>query len=154
MLKHAETGTGGIPRRAFNNPRAMESLGSSNLSNSFALGDTSPSARLGGRELPALNTRGFVQGKERLNAVKREMQKDIRAIQKALPTLDPDSIGSKTLRSREATLRQEVEVLNRQVRQGGYLNTPAANRQANPNGNFYVPKEYADRAGINTTRSF
>lgn len=33
MEKRAETGTGGIPRRAFNNPRAMESLGSSNLSN-------------------------------------------------------------------------------------------------------------------------
>ncbi len=33
MLKHAESGTGGIPRRAFNNPRAMESLGASNLSN-------------------------------------------------------------------------------------------------------------------------
>jgi len=32
MLKHAESGTGGIPRRAFNNPRAMGSLGSSNLS--------------------------------------------------------------------------------------------------------------------------
>ena len=32
MLKHAESGTGGIPRRAFNNPRAMDSLGSSNLS--------------------------------------------------------------------------------------------------------------------------
>ncbi len=34
MLKHAESGTGGIPRRAFNKPRAMESLGSSNLSDS------------------------------------------------------------------------------------------------------------------------
>lgn len=30
--KFAESGTGGIPRRAFNDPRAMESLGSSNLS--------------------------------------------------------------------------------------------------------------------------
>lgn len=37
MEKRAETGTGGIPRRAFNNPRAMESLGSSNLANSFDL---------------------------------------------------------------------------------------------------------------------
>lgn len=38
MEKRAESGTAGIPRRAFNNPRALESLGSSNLSNSFTLG--------------------------------------------------------------------------------------------------------------------
>jgi hypothetical protein len=37
MEKYAESGTGGIPRRAFNDPRAMNSLGSSNLSNSFTL---------------------------------------------------------------------------------------------------------------------
>lgn len=34
--KFAESGTGGIPRRAFNDPRALESLGSSNLSQTFA----------------------------------------------------------------------------------------------------------------------
>ena len=37
MEKYAESGTAGIPRRAFNNPRAMDSLGSSNLSNNFSL---------------------------------------------------------------------------------------------------------------------
>ena len=37
MEKHAESGTGGIPRRAFNDPRALASLGSSNLSPSFGL---------------------------------------------------------------------------------------------------------------------
>lgn len=37
MEKYAESGTGGIPRRAFNNPRAMDSLGSSNLSNNLSL---------------------------------------------------------------------------------------------------------------------
>lgn len=36
MEKFAESGTGGIPRRAFNNPRAMASLGSSNLTQTFA----------------------------------------------------------------------------------------------------------------------
>ena len=35
MEKYAESGTGGIPRRAFNDPRALASLGSSNLSNQF-----------------------------------------------------------------------------------------------------------------------
>ena len=34
--KHAESGTGGIPRRAFNDPRALASLGSSNLSTQFS----------------------------------------------------------------------------------------------------------------------
>jgi hypothetical protein len=37
--KHAESGTAGIPRRAFNNPRAMESFGSSNLSNQLSDAD-------------------------------------------------------------------------------------------------------------------
>ena len=36
MPKYAESGTGGIPRRAFNDPRALSSLGSSNLSSGFS----------------------------------------------------------------------------------------------------------------------
>ena len=179
--KHAESGTGGIPRRAFNNPRAMASLGSSNLSNNFSLNEAQRAiselaqeggvdraiaairggeagianeARLNGRQLPALNTRGFVAGKDRAIAVARQIRKDVREIQKALPSLDKDGIGYKTLSSREATLRQELAVISPQVRNGGYLNSPRANAQANPNQNYYVPKEYADRARINTTRSF
>jgi len=95
-----------------------------------------------------------VSGKERVRSVVREMDKDIRAINKALPTLDKDGIGFKTLSSRVATLRQEKAVLQTQVKNGGYLNSRAGNAQANPNENYYVPKEYADRAGVNTTRSF
>ena len=157
MLKYAESGTGGIPRRAFNDPRALASLGSSNLSTQFGGGGEASfanEARLNGRQLPALNTRGFVSGKERVRSVVREMDKDIRAINKALPTLDKDGIGFKTLSSRVATLRQEKSVLQTQVKNGGYLNSRAGNAQANPNENYYVPKEYADRAGVNTTRSF
>lgn len=156
LPKHAESGTGGIPRRAFNDPRALASLASSNLSTQFGGGEAgiANEARLNGRQLPALNTRGFVSGKERVRSVVREMDKDIRAINKALPTLDKDGIGFKTLSSRVATLRQEKAVLQTQIKNGGYLNSRAGNAQANPNENYYVPKEYADRAGINTTRSF
>lgn len=35
LSKYAESGTGGIPRRAFNDPRALASLESSNLSTQF-----------------------------------------------------------------------------------------------------------------------
>lgn len=154
--KHAESGTGGIPRRAFNDPRALASLGSSNLATQFGGGEAgiANEARLNGRQLPALNTRGFVRGGDDAYRVQREIRKDIRAIQKALPTMDKDGIAYKTLRSREATLRQEDAVIDQQIRNGGYLNTRVANLRANPNRNIYVPKEYADRAGINTTRSF
>lgn len=181
MEKYAESGTGGIPRRAFNDPRALASLGSSNLATNPSLASAQRAidelaqaggvdraiaairrdeasianeARLNGRQLPALNTRGFVAGKERATAVARQIRKDVREIQKALPSMDKDGIAYKTLRSREVTLRQELAVISQQVRNGGYLNSRAANAQANPNGNYYVPKEYADRAGINTTRSF
>lgn len=50
LPKHAESGTAGIPRRAFNNPRALESLGSSNLANRFILGS-------GGQTLARNNTK-------------------------------------------------------------------------------------------------
>ena len=40
MEKYAESGTGGIPRRAFNDPRALASLGSSNLSTQFGGGQS------------------------------------------------------------------------------------------------------------------
>lgn len=68
--------------------------------------------------------------------------------------MDKDSIGYKTLQSREVTLRATLAGLSQQIRNGGYLNSRAANAQANPNENYYVSKEYADRAGINTTNSF
>lgn len=157
MEKFADTPVGGIPRRAFDNPRAMESLGSSNLSTQFGgRGEAAfaNEARLNGRRLPTLNTAGFVAGKERVRAVVREIDKDIRAINKALPTLDKDGIGFKTLSSRAATLRATNAGLRQQIKNGGYLNTRAGNAQANPNENYYVPKEYADRAGVNTTNSF
>lgn len=82
------------------------------------------------------------------------MRKDVREIRKALPSMDKDGIAYKTLVSREVTLRQELAVIERQILNGGYLNTRVANLRANPNGNIYVPKEYADRARVRTTNSF
>lgn len=111
-------------------------------------------ASLNGQLLPAVNTKGFVSGKQRVKAVIKEMDKDIRGITKALPTLDKDGIGYKTLSSRLATLKGERAGLSQQVKNGGYLNSKAGNLQANPNENYYVPKEYAERANVNTTRSF
>lgn len=155
LPKFAESGTGGIPRRAFNNPRALESLGSSNLSNQFGGEEAfAREARLNGRQLPALNTRAFVRGGDDAYLVQREMRKDVREIRKALPSMDKDGIAYKTLVSREVTLRQELAVIERQILNGGYLNTRVANLRANPNGNIYVPKEYADRARVRTTNSF
>lgn len=177
LPKFAESGTGGIPRRAFNDPRALESLGSSNLSTNFGervqqFGDTTtrvggleiyqtemrrePYVSLNGKPLTPVARKGFVAGKDGVRSVIREMDKDIREIEKQLPKLagkvQPQSF--EYLASELATLKTERAGLQAQVRSGGYLNSRALNARANPNENYRVPAEYAKRVGVNTTNSF
>ena len=151
--KYAESGTGGIPRRAFNDPRALESLGSSNLSSQFAqdrVGRLSVGAEINGRRLPDPDARALVAGTTRAEAVLKEIRKDIRQIEDKIRGVAPDNFAKQQLIARRSELNQEVQSIKGQIKSKGYGNTVEDNRRDNPRGLIYVAKEYAQILNIPT----
>ena len=151
--KHAESGTGGIPRRAFNDPRALASLGSSNLSSQFAqdrVGRLSVGAEINGRRLPDPDARALVAGTTRAEAVLKEIRKDIRQIEDKIRGVAPDNFAKQQLIARRSELNQEVQSIKGQIKSKGYGNTVEDNRRDNPRGLIYVAKEYAQILNIPT----
>ena len=153
MPKYAESGTGGIPRRAFNDPRALESLGSSNLSSQFQqdrVGRMSVGAEINGRRLPDPDAKTLVAGTTRAQAVLKEIRKDLRQIEDASRGRSQGDIVRQQLTARRFELNEAVESIKGQIKSKGYGNTVEDNRRDNPRGLIYVPKQYAQILNIPT----
>lgn len=93
--KHAETALGGIPKRAINNPRAMESLASADLAIQGTRGDTIDTQRLFGDTQKAIN-KGAKEAVDRYGVHKTKdiarMAKSLKAAQEKMNS-DARSIG-------------------------------------------------------------
>lgn len=142
--KYAESGTGGIPRRAFNDPRALESLGSSNLSTQFTGGRASVGASINGRVLPDPDRKALVRGVADAKAVQRAMNKDIRALDKAQRGL-PNGEEKDRLVARWAELRTAVRAIDDSIKSFNFVENNPLGRETQ-----YVPAEYARLAGVKT----
>lgn len=156
MQKFAESGTGGIPRRAFNDPRAMESLGSSNLSNqlgrSVTLGNTNIGGALdiqrrtrqvlevgsGRNALEVPNLKGGNDGFTDANGASKVLTR-LRTIESQISSyvrsnrVDPPL--ARTLNARLGEVRQSADNVSRQLRAGG---TPTTR------GVYAIPRVVAD----------
>lgn len=142
--KFAESGTGGIPRRAFNDPRALESLGSSNLSTQFTGGRASIGVSINGRVLPDPDDKALVRGVADAKAVQRAINKDIRALDKAQRGL-PNGEEKDRLVARWLDLRTAARAIDDRIQSWQFKEYNPLGREAQ-----YVPAEYARLAGVKT----